>query len=69
LICSIPGIVNLGWLRVSSNERVNRGKLRPSFTPFAVNAICASTLAKRVTKQSLAVKFTWVDPEDPGIDV
>jgi hypothetical protein len=54
---------------VSSNERVNRGKLRPSFTPFAVNAICASTLAKRVTKQSLAVKFTWVDPEDPGIDV
>jgi hypothetical protein len=49
-------------LRVSSNARVNRGKLRTSFTPFAVNAICASTLAKRVTKHSRAVKLTWVDP-------
>jgi hypothetical protein len=49
---------------VSSGARVNRGKLKPSFTLFAVNAICASALAKRVTKQSRAVKLTWVDPEE-----
>lgn len=49
---------------MSSNARVTRGKLRPSFTPFVVNTICASTLAKRVAKQSLAVKLTWVDPEE-----
>lgn len=49
---------------MSSGARVNLGKLRPTFTLFSVNAICASALAKRVTKQSRAVKLTWVDPEE-----